>query len=77
MTQLEELNAKLDALRLKWKGNVPQSYLEKTWWAFRCDKTLAERYKQQIALLTDPNKDKPLNPEETYSAAEMIFGKTT
>ena len=43
-----ELENKLNSLRLKWKGDYPKNDLDRRWWKFKCDKTLAEQLKTQI-----------------------------
>ena len=44
----QDLENQLNSLRLKWKGDYPKNDLDKRWWRFKCDKTLAEQIKTQI-----------------------------
>lgn len=44
----QDLENKLNSLRLKWKGDYPKSDLDKRWWKFKTDKCLAEQLKTQI-----------------------------
>jgi hypothetical protein len=48
MNTKQDLENQLQSLRLKWKGDYPKSDLDKRWWSFKCDKTLAEQLKTQI-----------------------------
>lgn len=75
MQTVEELNIKLNLLRQKWKNGWPKSSLEPNWWKFKCDSVLATQYKEQIRLLTETDKTKPLSSDEIENIAELIFGK--
>lgn len=75
MQTVEELDIKLNLLRQKWKGGWPKSYLEPNWWKFKCDSVLATQYKEQIKLLKETDKTKPLSSDEIENIAELIFGK--
>ena len=44
----QDLENKLNSLRLKWKGDYPKSDLEPNWWKFKCDKCLALSLIEQI-----------------------------
>jgi hypothetical protein len=76
METIDSLEAKLTILRQKWRS-WPKSHHDPRWWRFKCDETLALRYKTQIAILKRDEKNRPLNPSETEAVAQMIFGKDT
>lgn len=73
---IESLEAKLATLRQKWRS-WPKSHHDPRWWAFKCDETLATRYKSQIEILRRDQKHRPLNLSETEAVAQLIFGKDT
>jgi len=49
MESKENLQKQLDSLVNKWRGNVPKSYMDKRWWKFKTDRTLALRLRDQLA----------------------------
>ena len=67
---------KLDALRNKWKGRVPNKF-DKLWWEFLCDKTLAVRYINELKNGINKGEEvkitEPEFKEVTYEQAKAIF----
>jgi len=49
METKENLQKQLDSLITKWRGNVPKSDMDKRWWKFKTDRTLALRLRDQLA----------------------------
>jgi len=72
METIEVLEIKLYVLREKWRKSWPKSARDKRWWKFRCDKTLALRYENQIKLL---RKSGELSKKEVVDVAQLIFGE--
>lgn len=62
----EEIQKNLEVLVNKWKGKVPKSDMEFGWWKFKADRTLALRYRDQLAFY-----DKYLEREKEILAAEQ------
>lgn len=54
MTEIEELENKLGALRTKWKS-FPKGIHDQRWPAFRVDKSLALYYKMKIEKIREGN----------------------
>lgn len=83
MTTLEItiLREQLEKLRNKWKGDWPKSDLDKRWWKFKCDKTMALGLIEKIKILESgvekierPDEKQPIAPDQIYDVAKMIFG---
>ena len=46
----EQIQKDLEVLVNRWKGRVPKSHMEFGWWKFKADRTLAIRYRDQLAF---------------------------
>lgn len=63
----EQIEKKLEILINKWKGKVPKSSADRGWWKFKSDRTLAIRFRDQLAYY-----DKYLEREKKILADELI-----
>ena len=63
---LDDLESKLNTLRLKWKGKVPKSSANLDWWKFKCDEAVAIGLKRKIQEIKE---------EKSEKVALQIFGK--
>lgn len=61
----EQIQKNLDILVNKWKGKVPKSAMEYGWWKYKADRTLALRYRDQLAYY-----DRYVEREKENLAAE-------
>jgi hypothetical protein len=75
------LKEKLAELRNKWKGDWPKSDLDKRWWKFKCDHTMALGLIEKIKILESgvekierPDEKQPIATDKIYDVAKMIFG---
>jgi hypothetical protein len=71
MATIEELQAKLEALRAKWQ-KWPRTPYEPNYWKFRADRAIAIRLKQEIELLKQ-SPDTPLDNAQLEAAVDLHF----
>ena len=76
--ELDTLNQKLQKLRNKWKGKIPQKLDTKNYLQFLLDKCQAHGIMRQIRFETQKNYDnnflKTTNEVEMTEFAQKLFG---
>jgi len=78
MDSKENIQKELNILVNRWKGRVPTSF-NKEWWKFKADRTLALRYRDQLAYYdTYLEREKKIEAEAKqeqidYDKMEAIF----